>query len=65
VFRFGSEFAVVATPNDQYQARDTRLDRTVRRPAVMANNDVTAIATFDTAFDHVPGVSRASLDVLL
>jgi predicted nucleic acid-binding protein len=33
--------------------------------AVMANNDVTAIATFDTAFDHVPGVSRVSLDVPL
>jgi hypothetical protein len=30
--------------------------------AVMANNDVTAIATFDTTFDHVPGVSRLRLD---
>ena len=30
--------------------------------AVMANNDVTSIATFDDAFDRVPGVSRLRLD---
>jgi predicted nucleic acid-binding protein len=29
--------------------------------AVMLNNDVTSIATFDSAFDRVPGVSRLSL----
>jgi predicted nucleic acid-binding protein len=29
--------------------------------AVMLNNDVTAVATFDTAFDHVPGLSRVAL----
>jgi predicted nucleic acid-binding protein len=30
--------------------------------AVMANNDITSIATFDGAFDRVPGVSRVALD---
>ena len=30
--------------------------------AVMTNNEVTSIATFDTAFDHVSGVSRFPLD---
>jgi predicted nucleic acid-binding protein len=30
--------------------------------AVMANNDVTTIATFDGAFDRMPGVSRLPLD---
>ena len=30
--------------------------------AVMTNNEVTSIATFDTAFDHVAGVSRFPLD---
>ena len=29
--------------------------------AVMANNDVTAIATFDTGFDRMPGMSRVPL----
>jgi len=29
--------------------------------AVMLNNDVTSIATFDVAFDRVPGVSRLPL----
>jgi predicted nucleic acid-binding protein len=29
--------------------------------AVMVNNDVTAIATFDPGFDRVPGVSRVPL----
>jgi predicted nucleic acid-binding protein len=29
--------------------------------AVMLNNDVTEIATFDTAFDGVPGVTRVEL----
>ena len=29
--------------------------------AVMTNNDVDAIATFDTGFDRVPGISRAPL----
>ena len=29
--------------------------------AVMTNNDVTAIATFDTGFDRVPGISRVPL----
>lgn len=30
--------------------------------AVMRNNDVKAIATFDLAFERVPGVSRVRLD---
>ena len=30
--------------------------------AVMLNNDVTRIATFDTGFDKVPGVRRIELD---
>ena len=30
--------------------------------AVMANNDLTAIATFDSAFDRVPGVTRIGLE---
>jgi len=30
--------------------------------AVMANNDVTTIATFDGAFDRIPGVSRLRLE---
>jgi predicted nucleic acid-binding protein len=30
--------------------------------AVMANNAVTAIATFDSAFDRVPGVTRIGLE---
>jgi predicted nucleic acid-binding protein len=29
--------------------------------AVMLNNDVTSIATFDSAFDRIPGISRAPL----
>jgi predicted nucleic acid-binding protein len=31
--------------------------------AVMLNNDVPAIATFDKGFDHVPGVRRVPLDL--
>ena len=30
--------------------------------AVMLNHDVTDIATFDTAFDHVPGIRRIPMD---
>ena len=30
--------------------------------AVMTNNEVASIATFDTAFDHVAGVSRLPLE---
>ena len=29
--------------------------------AVMLNNEIASIATFDSAFDHIPGVSRLSL----
>ena len=29
--------------------------------AVMLNNDVTSIATFDSAFDRIPGISRLVL----
>ena len=29
--------------------------------AVMANNDVTAVATFDAGFDRLPGISRVPL----
>jgi uncharacterized protein len=30
--------------------------------AVMLNNDVATVATFDAGFDNVPGVSRLALD---
>ena len=30
--------------------------------AVMLNHEVTEIATFDTGFDRIPGVTRLSLD---
>jgi uncharacterized protein len=29
--------------------------------AVMLNNDITSIATFDSAFDRIPGISRVPL----
>jgi predicted nucleic acid-binding protein len=58
-------FAVTLADTDRARgmlARTASLGvRDAIHAAVMLNNDVTAVATFDTAFDHVPGLSRVAL----
>lgn len=55
-------FAVTLADTDRARAmlaRETSIGvRDAIHAAVMLNNEVTSIATFDAAFDHVPGVSR-------
>jgi len=55
-------FAVTLADTDRARAmlgRETSIGvRDATHAAVMLNNEVTSIATFDSAFDHVPGVSR-------
>jgi hypothetical protein len=52
---------------DTDRARSTLADvrdisvRDAIHAAVMANNDVTEVATFDAGFDQVPGISRVPL----
>ena len=58
-------FAVTLADTDRARAMVTQATsfgvRDAIHAAVMLNNDVTSIATFDSAFDRVPGVSRLSL----
>lgn len=58
-------FAVTLADTDRARALLTQATsigvRDAIHAAVMLNNDVTSIATFDSAFDRVPGVSRLSL----
>jgi predicted nucleic acid-binding protein len=58
-------FAVTLADTDRARAMLARTAsigvRDAIHAAVMLNNDVTAVATFDTAFDHVPGLSRVAL----
>jgi predicted nucleic acid-binding protein len=58
-------FAVTLADTDRARALLTQATsfgvRDAIHAAVMLNNDVTSIATFDSAFDQVPGVSRLPL----
>ena len=58
-------FAVTLADTDRARAMLSRSGpvgvRDAIHAAVMLNNEVTSIATFDTAFERVPGVSRFSL----
>jgi uncharacterized protein len=58
-------FAVTLADTDRARALLTQTAtfgvRDAIHSAVMLNNDVTAVATFDAAFDRVPGISRFTL----
>lgn len=59
-------FAVTLADTDRARGmvggRTTRIGvRDAIHAAVMLNNDVTTIATFDSAFDGMPGISRVPL----
>ena len=58
-------FAVTLADTDRARAMLSRSSsvgvRDAIHAAVMLNNEITSIATFDAAFDRVPGVSRVSL----
>lgn len=58
-------FAVTLADTDRARAMLSRSSpvgvRDAIHAAVMLNNEITSIATFDSAFDRVPGVSRLSL----
>jgi hypothetical protein len=58
-------FAVTLADTDRARsmfAREVSIGvRDAIHAAVMLNNEVTSIATFDTAFDRVTGVSRVAL----
>jgi predicted nucleic acid-binding protein len=58
-------FAVTLADTDRARAMLSRSSpvgvRDAIHAAVMLNNEITAIATFDSAFDRVSGVSRVSL----
>jgi predicted nucleic acid-binding protein len=58
-------FAVTLADTDRARSMLARESSIVVRDAihaaVMLNNEVTSIATFDVAFDRVPGISRVSL----
>ena len=58
-------FAVTLADTDRARAMLSRPNavgvRDAIHAAVMLNNDITLIATFDAAFDRVPGVSRLAL----
>lgn len=59
-------FAVTLADTDRARAMLSRASsigvRDAIHAAVMLNNEVTTIATFDAAFDRVPGVSRFPLE---
>lgn len=58
-------FAVTLADTDRARAmlsRETSIGvRDAIHAAVMLNNEVTSIATFDSAFERIPGISRLSL----
>jgi predicted nucleic acid-binding protein len=58
-------FAVTLADTDRARAMLARSNavgvRDAIHTAVMLNNDVTSIATFDAAFDRIPGISRLAL----
>lgn len=58
-------FAVTLADTDRARAMLSRSSpvgvRDAIHAAVMLNNEITSIATFDSAFDRVSGVSRVSL----
>jgi predicted nucleic acid-binding protein len=58
-------FAVTLADTDRARAMLSRSStvgvRDAMHAAVMLNNEITSIATFDSAFDRVPGISRVSL----
>jgi len=58
-------FAVTLADTDRARAMLSRSSpvgvRDAIHAAVMLNNEITSIATFDSAFDRVTGVSRVSL----
>ena len=58
-------FAVTLADTDRARAMLSRSSpvgvRDAIHAAVMLNNEITSIATFDSAFDSVSGVSRVSL----
>ena len=58
-------FAVTLADTDRARAMVSRSSsvgvRDAIHAAVMLNNEITSIATFDAAFDRVPGVSRVAL----
>jgi uncharacterized protein len=58
-------FAVTLADTDRARAmlaRETSIGvRDAIHAAVMLNNDVTSIATLDSAFERIPGISRLSL----
>ncbi|HEU4937837.1 MAG TPA: type II toxin-antitoxin system VapC family toxin [Vicinamibacterales bacterium] len=58
-------FAVTLADTDRARsmlAREASIGvRDAIHAAVMLNNDVTSIATFDSAFDRIPGTSRLAL----
>lgn len=59
-------FAVTLADTDRARAMLSRSSsvgvRDAIHAAVMLNNEITSIATFDAAFDRVPGVSRFALE---
>jgi predicted nucleic acid-binding protein len=58
-------FAVTLADTDRARAMLSRSStvgvRDAMHAAVMLNNEITSIATLDSAFDRVPGISRVSL----
>lgn len=58
-------FAVTLADTDRARAMLSRSSaigvRDAIHAAVMLNNEITSIATFDAAFDRVPGVSRVDV----
>jgi uncharacterized protein len=59
-------FAVTLADTDRARAMLSRSSpvgvRDAIHAAVMLNNEITSIATFDAAFDRVPGVSRFAFE---
>lgn len=61
-------FVLPVTLADTDRARDLVLEgmkasvRDAVHAAVMLNNDLEAVASFDRGFEHIPGIERVQLD---